>query len=95
MGHQIIKQPDGKYLIFSSIVDNIIATGGTREEIINYYVKRAVADETERVSKLIDSIEAGEKPYLQFGYTFEEVLRTVKTHHGQARVDKILKQIES
>ena len=39
MGRQIIKQPNGKYCVFSSICDNIIYYDMTPGEIIEAYVE--------------------------------------------------------
>lgn len=41
MGHQIIKQPNGKYAVWSSVVDQLIGWDQTKDQIIEYYADRA------------------------------------------------------
>jgi hypothetical protein len=41
----------------------------------------------------MDSLDKGEKPYLQFTETFDEMLKTIETHHGKKEVQKVLKLI--
>ncbi len=85
MSHQIIKQPNGKYSIWSSIVDDFIMNNATPEEIIEYYIKRESEDIKERVNKTIDQLNNGEKPYYNFTMKLEEALSTIKRIHGEER----------
>jgi hypothetical protein len=89
MGRQIIKQPDGLFAVWSSVVDNFIMVNCTPQEIIDEYVK----DETERIAKSvtedIQAIENGEKPYLQFTKTWDEALVSIEDHHGQKAVKEL------
>ena len=41
MGHQIIRQPNHKFGIWSSIVDDFVLVNATREDIIQYYIDSA------------------------------------------------------
>lgn len=76
MSNQIIKQPNGKYALWSSVVDDFVLVDGTREEIIQEFVDRAMRD-IERlkadVAETIDKIDAGDPAYMQFTLTFEAV----------------------
>jgi len=44
MGHQIIKQPDGKLAVYSSGVDAWVVVDASPEELLDYYAKRAADD---------------------------------------------------
>ena len=43
MGHQIIKQGDGKYGIFSTYSDRVIMAGMTSGEVVEHFAERAAA----------------------------------------------------
>ncbi len=47
MGRQIVKQPNGKFCIFSTYVDSVIAYDLTSEDVIDFYVE-AAAEEAKR-----------------------------------------------
>lgn len=83
MGQHIVKQPNGKYAIFSSIVDHFIAYDATPEEIRNHF--RAIAEEesdrhTERGIKRADG------PFAREGLT--EDLARVRLIHGDAEANE-------
>jgi len=93
MGRQIIKQPNGKYCVFSSIVDNVISYDMTEEEIINEFVAEAREDMEKRVKDIIAQLNNNEKPYYQFTYSYEKMLKTIENIHGKEEADKIRKII--
>ena len=78
MGSQIIKQPSGKYAVWSSIVDSFIWYDGTREEIKNAYVYDghggSKEDIEQHVDKVINALDEGGKPYYQFTQSWDEAL---------------------
>lgn len=93
MARQIIKQPNGKLAIWSSIVDNFIITDATPEE----YIQFRIAEESERVRKditeIVDKLEAGTK----IGYynlSWEEALEEIKERHGDEELKKALDGLE-
>lgn len=94
MGRQIIKQPNGKFCVFSSIVDNIISYDMTEEDIINEFVAESREDIERRVKEIISQLNNNEKPYYQFTYSYEEMLKTIKGIHGEEEVERIRKVIE-
>jgi methanogenic corrinoid protein MtbC1 len=77
MGRQIIKQPDGKYCVFSSISDDFIVYDATPNEIIEMMVEDEKERITDQVNETVKSIEEGKKPYHQFTMTFKEAVREV------------------
>jgi hypothetical protein len=50
MGRCILKQKDGKYCVFSSIVDDIICYDSTKEELLNWWLE----EERKKVTKKFD-----------------------------------------
>jgi len=79
---QIIKQPNGKYLIFSSVVDNVIMYDATKEDIINEWVKESREKITRDVNNIIERL--GDDDY-------EEVFKIIKNVHGKEEVEKVKK----
>ena len=82
MGRQIIMQPNGKYAIWSSIVDNFILLDAEPEEIVEEFLssaKQGIKFETDRIFKALNK---GDRPYYQFTKTWEEAIKEVKRVHG-------------
>jgi hypothetical protein len=85
VGHQIIKQP-GKdtYAVFSSIVDSWILYDATREDLLDYYAKRAAEDARRNTAEKLDLVdEDPRKAYYQFAMTFEEANALSIEHGGE------------
>lgn len=84
MGRQIIKQPDGRYAVWSSVVDSFVMIDASPEEIID----DMLADEKDRIQKqvaeVIAKLAAGKKPYHQFTMTWAEAMATHAEIHGEA-----------
>ncbi len=74
MGQQIIKQPDGRLAVFSSIVDAFIVVDATPEEILDWRAEEAAAKERERTQRELDAVLADDprRVYFQFVRTWEE-----------------------
>lgn len=73
-----IIQPDGKYCVFSSIVDDFVYVDVTIDEIIVAYVE----DERENIKRRVENeLERMKK----FGHhmTYEEALSTIEVIHGR------------
>jgi len=83
MGRKLIKQPNNKYSIFSSIVDDFIVWNATEKEIIDFYVE----EEIERAKKYIAAAQTTEAE-------FKELLDDIKKLHGDERYNEIKKDIE-
>lgn len=86
MGHQILRQPDGLFAIFSSVVDSIIVYDATADEIVEHFAARAADDAARRTRQIIEHVEAGEprKAYYQFALTWDEALDSDREHGGEA-----------
>lgn len=57
MGNAIVKQPDGKYSIWSTIPDNFVAIDGTKEEILEYFADKARENALETWGRVFDNLE--------------------------------------
>lgn len=88
---QIIKQPDGKFAIFSH--DVIAAWDATGDEVVGWFVEQARLDaqraieSAERISrKKLNDVAAGRtrQAYGQFAVSWEEALRSDRRHDGEA-----------
>jgi hypothetical protein len=85
VGNRIIKQPDGKYAVFSSGTDTIIFWDATYDEIVEFFVQRAVEVATRDVKQVLDRVAADEPlPYYQFTMTWEEALEQDREGGGEA-----------
>ena len=89
MGNQIIKQPDGRFAIFSSITDTIIVWDATADEIVEYFAEQAAERAREDVRRKIEHVAAGEprRAYFQFAMTWEEALATDREFGGDASTE--------
>lgn len=87
MSYQIIKQPDGKFCIFSSIGDEIIAFDANKEELVEFLVhEKRERIETE-VYDILECLDRGIPPYRQFTLTYDEAIRTHIRNHGALKAD--------
>ncbi|MGR6922588.1 hypothetical protein ACU635_50755 [[Actinomadura] parvosata] len=86
MGNQIIRQPDGKYAIFSSYTDTIIFWDATEDEIVEHFAERAAEAARRDVRRAIGHVAASEprKAYFQFAMTWEKALAQDRKHRGDA-----------
>lgn len=85
MGQQIIKQPDGKLAVFSSITDTFIVVDATPEEILDWRADEAAAQERERTQRELDAVLAGDprRVYYQSTRTWEEAAEMDREHGGE------------
>jgi hypothetical protein len=85
MGHQIIRQPDGKLAVFSSVVDSWIIMDATPEDLGDYYAEKAAEDARRDVARVLEHVLSGElrKAYFQFVMTFDEANQGSREHGGE------------
>jgi hypothetical protein len=95
MSEQIIKQPNGKYCIFSSVVDSVTKYNATEEEIIADYVKDYGEKARADIKYVFKQIESGKKPYHQFTLTYEKMLDIIQRVHDSYIMEATKKRIES
>ena len=77
MGYQVIRQPDGKLALWSTVVDSFVVVDATTDEIVEFFVQRA-ADEAryEGIGACALAIETGSSG-LAHRMTWDEAL----AHH--------------
>lgn len=90
MGRQIIKQPDGKFAIWSSTADGIIIHGATRSQIERFFVLEAEKETIRRVTRDLDLVDAGnaQDAYFQFAKPWAEALRQHNENHPADAIEE-------
>ena len=83
MGQQIIRQPDGLYALFSSVVDNYVMFDATPEEIVEYFTELERERIERSVGLKIAALSVGRKPYHQFTLSWEEACQKALEVHGE------------
>lgn len=69
MSWQIVKQSDGRYAIWSTVVDGFIVEDAGKEEIIECYKERFEEKwkrKKKELNKTIEQLDEGKNPYFQF-----------------------------
>ena len=92
MGQQIIKQPDGKYAVWSTGADSFVLIDATPEVIIESWVEEFRQNATRTVNETVRKLEAGEKPYAQFTLSWGDTLAMIKEVHGRDESLETLRQ---
>ncbi len=82
MGQQIIRQPDGKLAVFSTVVDGFLLFDATPEEVIEWRAQCAADNARERTRAELERVLDVEnpKPYLRFTLTWGEALALHNGH---------------
>lgn len=72
MGHQIVKQPDGRLAIFSDGVNDWLVWDATPDEIVEYYAKRAADSARDSARRTVEAVmeDRAREVYCQFVETF-------------------------
>lgn len=84
MGHQIIRQPDGKLAVFSSGTGTWVISDASPGELEDYYAQRAADLARLGTKETLAHVLAGEagKVYSDFAMTFAEANETSREHGG-------------
>lgn len=91
---EIIKQPNGKYLLYSTIVDDITHINMSAEDIVNLWIGEARIEINEKVDRIVSQLNEGKKPYYQFTTSYEKALESIKDIHGEEHYGKVRLLIE-
>ncbi len=86
MSHTLIKQPNGKYAIYSTVVDDIISINHTEETLINFYLEREKERLTKEIPKRLERIDDD---------ILQECLADIEIYHGKKKAEKIKTLLES
>jgi hypothetical protein len=89
MSHQVIRQPDGLFAVFSSVTETWIVYDADRSEIIDWFAEQAEREARERAERVMNAVEAGEpsKIYYQFAMSFEKANTQSAERGGLAWAD--------
>lgn len=84
MGHQIIKQPDGRLAVLSSFTDTFVLMDATPDEIVDWFAEQAAARERERTRSVLAHVLADNPraAYFQFAHTWDEACQLNQEHGG-------------
>ena len=85
MGYQIIKQPDGRFALFSSYTETIIATNAAESDIIDFFGEQAAKHAREVATQDLNDVKADdpERAYAQFVMTWDQALAADREHGGE------------
>ena len=93
MGKQIIKQPNGKYCLWSTVIDNFTHVDMTRDDIVSVFMEQEKSRYEDLVDKTIEYLDKGEAPYHQFTMTFDQCIEMISNVHGSEHAEYIRKEI--
>lgn len=81
MGRRYLKQPDGKYAVWSTVVDDFIFRDMDADMVREWYVKQEAEKAREHINDRIETWENGESPYPGDAHprTFEEAVEWKET----------------
>lgn len=79
MGHILVKQPDGRFAMWSTMIDDFIAEDLTEKEMIEYESEAAKKHEIEIMKQLFDDLEKGKYEPM----TYQECLDQRDEIHGK------------
>lgn len=74
----IVKQPNGKFCVYSTIADDCIMWDMTPEDIINEYVNEYRQEISNKITEDVSELNKGGKPYGQFTRTFEGIVEDLE-----------------
>lgn len=87
MGY-IVKQPNGLYARFSTMIDDFTDFDMTRQDYVDLCVERVTETATRDANEIIDAIE---RHGTHRGETIEGAMESVMDHHGKKRHTKVSK----
>ena len=101
MSWQIIKQPNGKYAIWSHVTDSIVKYNLNRFQTVHVFMQDFLKQQAKREIQLekdiqhhCDQLDKG-LTYHAFSMTWEEALSMLAKSQGQGEVDMLLEAIRA
>ncbi len=85
MAWEIIKQPDGRFCVYSSIVDHFVYTDLDHTQIRELYKDEWGRRGLEVVDRVIKFLDNDEKPSLN-AQSFDEAIAFIKHLHGEFKL---------
>ncbi len=78
---QIIKQSNGKYCLYNSIVGDVALWDATPNDILDEWVNSYRIEMTQKIKGIIESLDDNGKPYYQFTVSFEDMIEDLKKNN--------------
>ena len=101
MGWQIIKQPNGKYAVWSGITDSFHYFNLTPKQTLGIFLRAQKERHDEerqelknKIPVIIDALDAGSKPYYQFTMSWDDALEMMEANHSKERVEKLREKVD-
>ncbi len=85
MGKQIIKQSDGKYCIWSTIVDDILFYDMTKKEVYDHFKQCAIKDAIAMIDKSFDNLERGSIDLNPYKISLERAHQRIQFYENKRR----------
>jgi hypothetical protein len=83
MGHQVIRQPDGRLAVWSSTVDDFVIVDATAEEIAAHYAEEArLRAHNDWMAGCARALETGTSERTQFAMRWDEAQALRAEIHG-------------
>lgn len=60
MAHHFIKQPNGLYAIWSTVIDDFLLTDATPEEVVEYQIAQVIENERSEMERILKRLENNE-----------------------------------
>ena len=90
MGYQIIKQPDDRYSIFNGMSDILNGLNMTRQEVIDWFVKRAEDRAKEETEQWLAEVDKG---FTRGSLSFKQALRKHVAHKANCTDEDFNKEV--
>jgi hypothetical protein len=93
MARKVIRQPNGNYAVFSTVVDDFIIVNATKQELIDEDIKEAKETIQQKYDEMFEYFDDGKEPphYLVGSpLTWEEAMERVTDVHGEEMAAKSL-----
>lgn len=83
MGTAIVKQPDGRLAVFSTVVDSWLLYDADTAEVLDYFIERATEEAIRNTTRAIElAREQGTSAPTNFKATFESLDAIAREHGG-------------
>ncbi len=76
MGLQIIKQPDGRFCVWSQSISSLVLRDATEHEVVRFFVNRETDRVRGEVKEVLNNLRNGQpqRSYFQHTLTYQDVV---------------------
>lgn len=82
MGQQIIKQPNGLFALWSTVVDDFVLLDAEPSDLVDHFTERARRMFVTDVERVVKTLNEGGRPYYQFTKSFDDCIARIRELHG-------------